>query len=182
MLLDSDASVIATTRTEVESALLNAPENSVVPVLFSGFELSASCFAALLGELLYKMMSGDFADRYLVGIDEDGRNLWDADAGLAKESSRLGAKLVCVWRMATGLQLIGEVDPQVRQTYEFVADAGSLGATARDLADHDAGHELSIQAASNRLAKAHRLRVIHKVKRQPVSGTGGTEYVFLAVR
>lgn len=179
MLTDQEADAVHTARDRLESAIVSAPAGSVVPLSLDGIELSASCVAALLGPVITKIVDRAFDGRYVVGVDPSAKNRWDADAGLVKESHRTNKKLVCVWRTGDGVELLGDVDDQVRATYDFVVDRGGRGATARELADHE---NLSIQAASNRLSKAHKLGIIHKATRRSVSGSGGSENVYIPVR
>lgn len=179
MLTDQEADAVHVARDCLESALASAPAGSVVPLSLEGIELSASCVAAVLGPVISKIVDQSFQARYVVGLDPSAKNRWDADAGLVKESHRTNQKLVCVWRTAEGVELLGDVDDQVRTTYAFVVDREGRGVTARDLADHE---NISIQAASNRLAKAHKLGVIHKATRRSVSGSGGSENVYIPVK
>lgn len=179
MLMDPEAKAIVNARSTLEDRLGSGGPGCVVPLLLENVELSASCLAALLGPILLKLVGGAYPGRYVVGVDPDLRNRWDADAGLAKESRRTRRKLVCVWENGAEPELLGEVDDQVRSTYRFVLVQGESGATARDLADQESS--LSIQAASNRLAKAQKLGVIHRATRRPVAGSGGSENVYVAV-
>lgn len=179
MLTDQDAEAIRSARERLQAALTAAPPGSVVPLSLDRLELSASCIAALLGPVIAEIVDGSYKGRYVIGVDPSGKNQWDADAGLVKESHRTDRKLVCVWRTGDRIDLLGDVDNQVRVTYSFVAERGERGATARELANHE---NLSIQAASNRLSKAHKLGVIHKATRRSVSGSGGAENVYIPVR
>lgn len=179
MLTDQEADAVHAARDRLESALASAPAGSVVPLSLKGIELSASCVAALLGPVIAKIVDQSFEERYVVGLDPSAKNRWDADAGLMKESHRMNKKLVCVWRAGNGVELLGDVDDQVRATYDFVFAREGRGATARELADHE---NLSIQASSNRLAKAHKLGIIHKATRRSVSGSGGSENVYIPVQ
>ena len=154
----------------------SAPKGTIFEVLFADVTLAASCHAAVLAPVLERVVRGQLRERYLLGVDLSGRNTWDADAGLAKESKTRAVKLVCAWRgFEGGVELVGAVDEQVNSTYLFVVRRGD--ATARDLAQ-EAG--LSIQAASNRFAKAAELGVLIKSGRRSVPG-GGAEHVYRAV-
>ena len=161
--------------------LAQAPSGSIIPIEFGSVDLSASCHSAILGPILEERVLRGFHGRFLMGDDTTGRNEWDADAGLKKESERLGRKLVCVWETAAGgVSLVGSADQQVRATHSFALEywrSKEAGTTARELADE---FRITIQAASNRLAKAASLGLLHTAEREPVSG-GGTQYRFLPV-
>lgn len=179
MLTDPDAPQIVAAREALLDEIRSAPEGSVVPLSLDGIALSASCAAAVLVPALSEIVLGHVRGRFVLVEDPSGRNKWDGDAGLRKESERLGRKLVCVWQTKE-TDLAGAVDPQVRSTYEFVLGkwrTGGDGATARELAEH---FEVSIQAASNRLSKAVGLGLLFDADRETVSG-GGAQYVFVPV-
>ncbi len=181
MYTDPEASAIQRARQDLFDALFSARPGSLVPLCFEGVELSASCIAAVLGPVLSAIVERHLDGKFVLGVDPTGRNAWDADAGLRKESERAGRKLVCVWSGAdTNGELVGPVDEQVKITYGFARKclrARGEGVTARDLAEH---FELSIQAASNRLAKASSLGLLFQADRESVAG-GGSQYVFVPV-
>ena len=179
MFTDPQAAEIESARQALLDRLAPAPEGSVVPLSLEGVELSASCLAALLLPVLSAIVGGHLEKKYVVVLDPSGRNKWDGDAGLKKESERLDRKLVCVWQ-AKQTELAGPVDTLVRATYHFVLSnwrAHADGSTARDLAER---FGVSIQAASNRLANASGLGLLHAADREVVSG-GGAQYVFVPV-
>ena len=179
MFTDPEDVVIISARDALLDGLASAPEGSVLPLSLEGVELSASCLAAVLVPALSRIVGGLLREKFVMVIDPTGRNKWDGDAGLKKESERTARKLVCVWQ-AKQTDLAGPVDTQVRSTYEFVLGSWrerSEGATARDLAEH---FDVSIQAASNRLAKASDLGLLYAADRETVSG-GGAQYVFVPV-
>jgi len=167
-------------REQLIKRMVEAPKGSMVPLQFGRVELSASCHSAVLVPVLERKLRGDFPGRFVVGLDDTGRNEWDADAGLRKASDVIGTKLLCVWQIGREYRLVGPTDPQVLATYNFVLGFESsegAGATARELADE---FRITIQAASNRLAKAAGLGVVYAVEREPVAG-GGTQFRFVAV-
>lgn len=181
MYTDPESTAVQTARSELFERLSGAAPNTLVPLDLDGVELSASCIAALLGPVLDAIVQKHLDAKFIAVIDATGRNAWDGDAGLRKESDRVGRKLVCVWSSKDGTPtLMGPADEQVRATYEFayVSWAKSQGGTtARDLAEA-AG--ISIQAASNRLSKAASLGLLCAVDREPVMG-GGAQYIFAPV-
>jgi hypothetical protein len=176
-LNDPGDALILELRREILERLARASEGTVVHLAFDQVTLSASCHAAVLAPAIERIVRGELKGRHLLGVDPSGRNTWDADAGLAKESKTRGVKLVCAWRgFQEKPELVGAVDEQVNSTYLFVVRQGET--TARDLAEQ-AG--LSIQAASNRFAKASQLGVIVQSGRRPVAG-GGIEHLYQAIR
>lgn len=180
MFTDPQAAEIQSARAALLDRLAPALEGSVAPLSLDGVELSASCLAAVLVPVLSAIVDGHLENKFLVVVDPSGRNKWDGDAGLKKESERLDRKLVCVWQAKKQTELAGPIDTQVRATYEFVLSTWRKygdGSTARDLAEH---FDVSIQAASNRLAKASGLGLLHAADRETVSG-GGAQYVFVPV-
>lgn len=181
MYTDPEVAAIQNVRSELLEKLHDAPAGSIAPLDLNGVQLSASCIAAVLGPVLIALAYGHLARKFVIVLDPTGRNAWDADAGLRKESDRVGHKLVCVWQGKRRLpDLVGPVDEQVKATYGFVLETwikAHDGATARDLAE-SAG--VSIQAASNRLSKAASLGLLFASDREAVSG-GGAQYVFVPV-
>lgn len=146
-----------------------------------GVNLSSSCLAKIFGRVLTAVVRGEVPGRYVVGEDSTGSNDWEADAALRKLSAQAGEKLVLVWNGIQGsAELLGPVDAQVRETYEFVAREwiGRGAATARQLAEEEQG--LTIQAASNRFAKAASTGVIHPIGRESVAG-GGSQKMFVPI-
>lgn len=181
MYTDSQAGAIRAARSEMLECLTRARPGSIVPLSLDRVELSASCIASILGPALKAIVEGELPGRYVVGVDRTGRSAWDADAGLKKESERIGRKLACVWEGADHRkEVVGNIDPQVRATYMFALErweSASLPTVARDLMVHA---NLTIQAASNRLAKASVAGLLFASDREAVAG-GGAQYVFLPV-
>lgn len=181
MYTDPESPGIQAARSELVERLYGAAPNTVVPLDLDGVELSASCIAALLGPVLNAIVQKHLDAKFVVVLDAAGRNAWDGDAGLRKESDRLGQKLVCVWiSKDRAPALLGPADEQVKATYEFACgswDRNHGGSTARDLAE---AARISIQAASNRLSRAASLGLLCAVDREPVEG-GGAQYVFVPV-
>ena len=181
MFTDPEAPAVQAARSTILQRLQSSDEGSIVPLSLDGVELSASCIAAILSPILTAIIEKHVEGRYIVVADPASRNMWDADAGLQKESGRLGRKLVCVWQInGQTFDLVGAVDEQVDETYKFVLDTWMKheeGATARALAEH---FDVSIQAASNRLSKAGNLGLLYPADREAVAG-GGSQYVYLPV-
>lgn len=176
---DPRAYEIVRAASELEARVRSAPVGRVTPLDFSEVSLTASCIAALVTPVLLAITRGEIRGRYLVGLDPSGRNEWDADAALNKQAHALGAKLACVWRGLEGPALVGAVDEQVASTYRFVLDRseGTQGVTSRIMAEEEG---ITIQAASNRFAKAAALGILHAARREVVSG-GGVQHLYLPV-
>ena len=176
-VFDPDAAAVSEMRESVMRSLDAAEPGSVVYLDLNETTFSASALAALLAPLLRFRATPGHNETFLVIEDPSGRNLWDADAALRKESEDTRSKLVCVWRTTNDLGLVGAVDPSVQATYTFACSEGADGATARKLAEVDG---ISIQAASNRLAKLVTLGLIHQTGTESVAG-GGNQFRFVAV-
>jgi hypothetical protein len=179
LLSDPESAEVQGPSTLLTDRLRTAPPGSVVPVSLGSVALTGSCIAALLTPALLSIARGDVSGRFVVVFDPGGQNAWDADAALRKQSERLGGKLVCVWRTDGGPELVGPVDEQVRKAYEFALAAfkASGGATSRQLA---AAEGITIQSASNRLAKAAAQGLVYAAHLENVAG-GGRQQVFVPV-
>lgn len=174
---------------EFKNMLLDALEEiqdgGTICADLSDVKFSASCIHETIGAVLEKVIQDRLLKKtqlpkYVVGIDADGNNAWDADAALEKASRDFGHKLVCVWKSEPEqVELLGEVDEQVQSTYDFVLDCESKGgATTRQLADH---YGISIQAAGNRLSKTAELGIVRKCTGESVSG-GGRQNVYRPIK
>lgn len=165
----------------LQAKLAGASPGTVVPVNITGGWLRSSCLGEILGGALQGIVDGNYEGRYVVVLDPDRRHDFELDAAVEKESKDRGRKLVCVWRTGEGSSsLVGQVDPQVERTYQFVVDqwTAARGATARAYAEEE---EMKIQAAGNRLSKAASLGVIHPAERVSVSG-GGSQWLYVPVQ
>lgn len=179
--LDRDDQDVQEAKRQLRAKLASASPGTVVPLDVTGAWLRSSCLGEILGAALEGIVERSYEGRYIVVIDQDRRHDFELDAALEKESKERERKLVCVWRTGDGdSSLVGQVDPQVARTYEFVLDqwAAPDGATARAYAEEEG---IKIQAAGNRLSKAASLGVIHPADRVPVSG-GGSQWLYVPVR
>lgn len=178
---DRDHRDIQRFREQILKAVEPAHEGEVLYFSLGDASFSSSCIDETIGAAIREVTaekSKKHPDRFIVMVDPEGENWWDADAALRKASDDLNTKLVCVWRGPGGtIKLIGPVDEKAEATYEFVARMGKEGATTRDLAE---ARDISIQAASNRMSRAARAGLIRRVKQESVS-KGGTQHVYLAV-
>lgn len=166
---------------QVLAATEHANEGDVLSFSLDEARFSSSCFDETIGAAVKKAATEKtkkLPDRFIVTVDPEGQNWWDADAALRKASSEINAKLVCVWRGPGGItKLIGPVDEKAEATYEFVSQRGKEGATTRELSE---AQDISIQAASNRMSRTAKIGLIRRVKQESV-GRGGTQHVYLAV-
>lgn len=164
---------------ELRKQFEEAAPRTIVVVVLEG-PLSASAHARVFGPVLRMIAKGNHPSRYMVINDVACENDYDAEAALQKESRASGLKLVCVWREgSTGPRLLGAVDEKVNESYTFALGRWVKGetTTARDLAEATG---ISIQAASNRMAKAASLGVLCKVDESAPEG-GGVQRVFVPV-
>jgi hypothetical protein len=181
LVSDPDSPELHALVDQVLDRLRTVDEGSVVSILFAEATLTASCLAVVLTPVLLAIHRGEIRNRYFRVIDSTGRNEWDADAALRKQSARLMTKLACVWRSDAGslCEVVGPIDEQVAATYKFVFDhcAVAGGAKTRDLAEAE---NITIQAASNRFAKAAAQGLLHKAETISVAG-GGVQHLYVAV-
>jgi len=152
-------------------ALESLPPGSLLPLDFTGIRISSEAARQLLRRALLRITTGELSDRYLVLGDLDDSQ-YNVDIMLAGES------LVAVERTEDeGPQLRGQVDPAVRETYDWLLSVST--ATASLVLEK---LKLSnISTATNRLANLAKLGLARRVEQRPVSG-GGREYVYAAVR
>ena len=142
--------------------------------------LSASAHARVLGRALRMVAGGECPGRYVVVDDVAKENGYDAEAALEKESRSSKLKLVCVWREPGQIpRLIGAVDSKVADTYRLAQERwrGGESTTARDLAEAEG---VSIQSASNRMAKASSLGILCQIDESSPDG-GGVQRVFVPI-
>lgn len=177
---DRDDEDVQEAKRRLQAKLASSSAGTVIPLDLAGAWLRSSCLGEILGGALEGIVEGNYEGRYVVVLDPNRRHEFDLDAALEKESKDRERKLVCVWRCGEGrTALLGQVDPQVDRTYEFVLRAWTTltGATARAYAEEEG---IKIQAAGNRLSKAASLGVIHPAERVPVSG-GGSQWFYVPV-
>lgn len=178
---DRDDEDVQEAKRRLQAKLAGASPGTVVPVDLTGAWLRSSCLGEILGGALEGIVEGNYEGRYVVVLDKDRRHDFELDAALEKESKNRGRKLTCVCRTGDrGSTPVGQVDPQVERTYEFVLHGWNTpdGATARAYAEAEG---IKIQAAGNRLSKAASLGVIHPAERVPVSG-GGSQWLYVPVQ
>jgi hypothetical protein len=168
LFISADAEVA---ERDLLDALESLPLGSLLPLDFTGVRISSEAARQLLRRALLRITTGELTDRYLVLGDLDDSQ-YNVDIMLSGES------LVVVERTEDeGPQLRGQVDPAVRETYDFLL--GVPTATASVALDKlKLGN---ISTATNRLANLAKLGLARRVEQRPVAG-GGREYVYAAVR
>jgi hypothetical protein len=159
----------------VESALLeqmeNLPAGALLVVDFSGVRTASEAARRILRRALHRIAGGELADRYLV-LAGLGASLYNVDVMLR------GEELTAVDRSdGPRPQLRGQVDPAMRDTYEFMLTRPSV--TAKMVQEHFGLQNIS--TATNRLTNLARLGLARRVDHRPVSG-GGREYVYAPVQ
>jgi hypothetical protein len=161
--------------TELEAALLHRlellPPGGVLVVDFNGVRIASDAARRLLGRAVRRIGGGgELEDRYIV-ITRVGLTSYNVEVMLEREG------LTVVQRTADGssAQLMGRLDPAVKETYEFLRKTKT--ATA-----HDVHREFNqtIQAATNRLTKLFRLGLARRVAQEAASG-GGRQFVYAAL-
>jgi hypothetical protein len=152
-------------------SLESLPPGSLLPLDFTGVRISSEAARQLLRRALLRITTGELTDRYVVLGDLD-------DSQYNVDIMLIGESLVAVERtIEDGPQLRGQVDPAVRETYEFL-----LNVTTATASVALAKLKLSnISTATNRLANLARLGLARRVEQRAVAG-GGREYVYAAVR
>jgi hypothetical protein len=78
--------------------LAKSREGTIVLLELGKVLLRASELVALLSEPLLGVVQGEYPGRYLVVADENGQNLWEADAALRLASESRGQSLAVAWR------------------------------------------------------------------------------------
>jgi hypothetical protein len=156
---------------ELLDALEALPLGSLLPVDFTGVRISSEAARQLLRRALLRITTGELTDRYLVLGDLDDSQ-YNVDIMLAGEG------LVAVERTVDeGPQLRGQVDPAVRETYNYLLRVET--ATANGVL---AALKLTnISTATNRLANLARLGLARRVEQRPVAG-GGREFVYEVIK
>lgn len=160
---------------KAEQALLRAldglPQGSLLLVDPGKVRIASDAARQLLRRPLLRLATGELADRYLV-LGELGPSDYNVQVMLR------GEKLTVVERSEKGVpKLIGQVDPAMEQTYEFLRCRDSATASEVQLA-FDLG---TISAATNRLSNLARLALARRIGERTVPG-GGREYVYAAVQ
>ena len=160
---------------EAENALLvtlgGLPRGSLLVVDTSGVKIASDAARQLLRRALLRLSTGELEDRYLV-LDDLGRSEYNVQVMLR------GERLTMVERVGqSGAKLLGQVDPAMEQTYDFLRSVPS--ATAGDV-QRKFGLG-TISAATNRLSNLSKLALARRIDERPVAG-GGREYVYAAVR
>ena len=160
---------------QAEDALLNTltglPRGSLLLLDFGDVRIASDAARQLLRRPLLRLATGELADRYVV-LGDLGPSEYNVQVMLR------GEKLTAVERSeASEARLIGQVDPAMEETYQFLRSRPS--STASDVQEN---FKLgTISAATNRLSNLARLALARRIDERAVPG-GGREYVYAAVQ
>lgn len=181
---DPDAKALKRVKEEILRSLRGGSNGDLVVLDLEGARLRASQLRDILQEPLLEIVQRNLMATppprrtYLVGLDPNGDNEWDATAALRMVSPQVGETLMMVWRVGGERpRLVGVHEDAVSETYSFVSQASS-GTTSRAYYEETG---LSSQAASNRMSRATGLGLIHPIRSEPAPG-GGVRSVYVAVR
>jgi hypothetical protein len=174
LFIDKKSAFTAEDSIVAEGALLSSIDESPIGSLnvvdFEESRIASAAARTLLRRAIKRLLSGELEDRYIV-LANLGESAYSVEVMLSGES------LTSVARTDHGPQLMGRVDPAVKDTYEYLlsvsdATAGILRETLQ---------LQNISTATNRLATLSKLGLARRVEQRPAAG-GGREFVYVAVR
>lgn len=152
---------------ELERMLLaeleQLPSGAILPVDLGGVRLSSEAARQLLMRAVRRVAGGELADRFIV-LTNLKTSAYNVEAMLLTEG------ITMIERMPAGEagHLIGQVDPAVQATYEFLCSRKT--ATARDVFEH---FKLSnISTATNRLSALTARALAAKIGIESAEGGG----------
>jgi hypothetical protein len=169
--LDEAAEVGREIKDHLETSRLGA----VLSIDLEGVVTRASCAALMFGPALRRPRASatnpEHSGGYLVLLGPLGSNERDVRLGLEDEG------LIAVVREAGGSRLTGKTDRVLDETYRFFSSRREV--TSAMLTEPPFG--LKLTAANARVAKMHRLGLLHFL-RVEVMEAGGRRYVYEVVR
>lgn len=169
-----ESAFIADDTLAAEAGLLStideSPSGALHLVDFGNRRVASEAARTLLRRAIMRLVSGEIEDRYLV-LANLGESQYSVEVMLTGEG------LTAVERKDEGPQLLGRVDPAVKETYHCLL--GVPDGTASNL--KDILQLQNISTATNRLATLSKLGLARRVEQRPAAG-GGREYVYVAVR
>ena len=176
--LRTHTKAIAFTQADVanaEKALLHVlsqlPTGGLLPIDFDRVRISSEAARQFLLRAMLRINGGELHDRYLV-LGDLNESAYNVQVMLETES------LVAVERSdGRGPQLRGDVDPAMRDTYDYLLTVPTATASMVQAA-LSLGN---ISTATNRLTNLSKLGVARRIDHRPVAG-GGREYVYAPVR
>jgi len=154
------------------AALEALPLGGLLTLDLEGVQLSSEAARQLLRRAIRRIAGGELADRFLI-LQNLKRGRYSVEAMLKLEG------LTVVERGGEGRppNLLGKVDPVVKESYEFLVR--NEGGTARDLVDEFKLRTVS--AATNRLTTLATLGLARRVGQEGLPG-GGLQYRFAPVQ
>jgi hypothetical protein len=161
--------------TAIERALLQQIEKlgpfGTLVVNFEGVTLASDAARRLLKRAIQRIQGGDWKDRAIV-LTGLARGVYNVRVMLLSE------QLAVVARGESGrATLMGDAEPAVTETYDFLVSRGS--GTARDV--QNAFGLNTVAAATNRLIRLAKLGAARRIAQESVEG-GGMQYRYAAVR
>jgi hypothetical protein len=127
----------------------------------------------LVVRLCQRISSGEIKDRYFLLTQANLELVENLQVYLADR------KQACLYEeLGRGPRVLGDVSQELRETYEYAVEAGSI--TARELITNRYP-DLSINASSNRLARLHRMGLLAFLQSESVEA-GGRQNVYIPVR
>jgi hypothetical protein len=148
------------------------PEGGLLVIDFEGVRISSEAARQLLRRAARRVTGGELPDRYFV-LRSLGRSRYNIEVMAESE------EITLVERIDEGRRanLVGKVEPAMRETYEFLLSRSTT--TAKDVFEHFRLN--SVSAATNRLTNLAKLALVRRVDEQPVAG-GGKQFVYAVAR
>lgn len=154
-------------------ALEEAPPGTIVRVDLEGVRIASAAVRGLLRRALRRLYGGEQAelqDRF-IALDNVSDSWHSVDVTMRAED----AIVVAHRQLNDPPQLLGKLDPAVATSYDFASARDTV--TANMVMKH---FDLSIAAASNRLATLSKHGLVRRID-QRATASGGREYVFRAI-
>lgn len=146
----------------LEEALLAVPDGETLALDFQGVSVMDTSFAdETVLELALGLVGNRYGERYLVLGGPSQATIENLEGTIARRK----AKVALLVRNASGLAILGHVEPNLTETWRLVRKSVEL--TARELANC---LELEINTASMRLRKLHTARLLRR--KEEISAEG----------
>ncbi|HYW07860.1 MAG TPA: hypothetical protein VE913_12950 [Longimicrobium sp.] len=150
----------------------NMPAGALLVIDFQGVRISSEAARQLLRRAIRRVTGGELPDRYFV-VRSLGRSRYNVEVMAESEDITLVERT----DEGKGGQLVGKVEPAMRETYEFLLTRSTV--TAKEVFEHFGLN--SVSAATNRLTSLAKAALVRRVAEQPVAG-GGKQFVYAAAR
>lgn len=146
----------------LEQALLAVPPGQVLLLDFAGISVMDTSFAdETVLELALGLAQNRYGERWMVLEQPSPATVDNLEGTIARRK----AKVALLIREREHLRLIGHVEPNLEEAWNFVCQKGDL--TARELADY---FSLEINTASMRLHKLYHARLL--ARREEITPAG----------